>query len=539
MSSIEQRKYFRPITNLDQMYFKYFPAALLAGLLIVTMGCKHDHPHNPDGSHPTDSGHAHGPDGSHISHAAPSPATLIYTEMTDDIELFVEFSPFILGTDNALAVHYTHLSNIKPVTSGVANLRLLKNGKSIQSVEQDSPSSPGIFNMMITPSEVGNHALEFVLKTKDKIATFTISDIVVYKDEAAALSAHPQTEGDDGISFLKEQAWKTDFAIEKVERRTIHDVIRTSGEIHPIKSDEKIVSAKNDGLVFYKNSKLQQGREIKKGEVLFSLSSKGLLESNIEKKVRIAKARWDEARSNFERAGELVQQQIIGQKEYENRKMEYGVAKAEWEALSSNNIGEVSTISSPMSGIIKNLLVSDGSYVSEGDALIEITNTSRLVLEAEVAQNYRHKLPKIATAHFKAPHQTEMQTLEDYNGKLISVGKTLNHETHFLPVWFEIDNVNDIVPGSYVELFLLTEPIKNQLTISKSALLKDYNVDYVYVQKSGEGYEKREVRLGIDDGKKVQILSGIEEGEWVVTRGAYQIKMASMSSAIPSHGHSH
>ena len=69
--------------------------------------------------------------------------------------------------------------------------------------------------------------------------------------------------------------------------------------------------------------------------------------------------------------------------------------------------------------------------------------------------------------------------------------------------------------------------------------MQDYSLNYVYVQTSGESFEKREVKLGVDDGVNVQILSGISEGDWVVTKGAYQIKMASMSSTIPAHGHEH
>ena len=77
------------------------------------------------------------------------------------------------------------------------------------------------------------------------------------------------------------------------------------------------------------------------------------------------------------------------------------------------------------------------------------------------------------------------------------------------------------------------------MVISKSALMQDYSLNYVYVQTGGESFEKREVKLGVDDGFNVQILSGVTEGEWVVTEGAYQIKMASMSSTIPAHGHEH
>ena len=62
---------------------------------------------------------------------------------------------------------------------------------------------------------------------------------------------------------------------------------------------------------------------------------------------------------------------------------------------------------------------------------------------------------------------------------------------------------------------------------------------YVYVQTSGEGFQKRELKIGVNDGISVQILSGIKENERVVTKGAYQIKLVSMSGKMPEHGHEH
>ena len=53
------------------------------------------------------------------------------------------------------------------------------------------------------------------------------------------------------------------------------------------------------------------------------------------------------------------------------------------------------------------------------------------------------------------------------------------------------------------------------------------------------GYKKQEVTLGADNGKEVQILSGLKAGDKVVTKGAYQVKLASASNAIPAHSHEH
>ena len=71
-----------------------------------------------------------------------------------------------------------------------------------------------------------------------------------------------------------------------------------------------------------------------------------------------------------------------------------------------------------------------------------------------------------------------------------------------------------------------------------TAISEQQGLYYVYVQLDEECYQRREVELGADDGLRVRILSGLEPGERVVTRGAVNLKMASASGAIP-HGHEH
>ena len=51
--------------------------------------------------------------------------------------------------------------------------------------------------------------------------------------------------------------------------------------------------------------------------------------------------------------------------------------------------------------------------------------------------------------------------------------------------------------------------------------------------------KKRELELGINDGIDIEVISGIKENERVVSKGAYQIKLATMSGEMPSHGHAH
>jgi multidrug efflux pump subunit AcrA (membrane-fusion protein) len=81
--------------------------------------------------------------------------------------------------------------------------------------------------------------------------------------------------------------------------------------------------------------------------------------------------------------------------------------------------------------------------------------------------------------------------------------------------------------------------MENVLSLPVSALTNEMGNFYVYRQLDEEGYQKQEVTLGANNGKEVQVLSGLTPGDRIVTRGAYQVKMASASAAIPGHTHEH
>ncbi|MCB9304692.1 MAG: efflux RND transporter periplasmic adaptor subunit [Lewinellaceae bacterium] len=506
---------------------------LAASGLCLMLACQ---PVQPSGHSHGEESHSHDEEGDH-SHA--DAGTVSYTKWAGQVELFVEFKPLVVGEVSRFAAHFTRISDYKPVREGSVAVSLIVGEKgSRQSVER--PSSPGIFTPALQPTSSGVGQLIFELKTPGFSERIVLEDIQVFANAGDAIAAMPEESASgDAIDFLKEQAWKIDFAIEQVQRQPIQEVIHTSGEIQPVKGEEKIIAAKSSGIVFFKNSKLQEGREVRAGELLFTINSQGLVQANLEEKYQVAQARLEKAKANFERAEDLLTKQIIGKKEYEQRKMEYSVAEAEFQTLTGSYSAGGQSITSSMSGIIKDIMVSDGQFVEEGAPLIKVTNNRRLLLQAEVSQKYLPQLGQVRSANFKTPYQEEVQALADYNGRLVTYGKVLEPGTSFIPVLFELDNLRELIPGSFVELYLLANPIENTLVVPKSALMQDYNLQYVYVEAAGESFEKRPVKLGVSDGFKVQVLSGLSEGEWVVTEGAYQIKMASMSSTIPAHGHTH
>lgn len=337
------------------------------------------------------------------------------------------------------------------------------------------------------------------------------------------------------IIFTKEQAARTDFELYKVEPSAFHEVIATSGRIMPAQGDEATVSAPVSGIVSLSGKKLSDGATVQKGETLFTISSKEIADGDYITRVRTT---YEQAKTAYERAEKLVADKIVTQSEYEQAKAAYEQAKAAYEAVKDKSSDQGVEVSSPIRGFIKNTTVTEGAFVETGQPLVTVSQNRKLQLRAEVSQKYLNALQTVTDANFKLPYDDRLYSLSEMNGRLLSVGHSTDVNAAFLPVIFEFDNSGNVIPGSFAEIYLLSAPQQNVLTVPISAVTEDQGIYYVFVQLDEEGYMKREVEIGASDGKNIRILSGLSAGETVVSRGAIQVKMASFSGAIP-HGHSH
>ena len=88
-------------------------------------------------------------------------------------------------------------------------------------------------------------------------------------------------------------------------------------------------------------------------------------------------------------------------------------------------------------------------------------------------------------------------------------------------------------------LHVETAKATNTIAVPDSAMVEEDGQFVAFVQLAGETFEKREVNVGLRDTGFVQVLDGIKEGERVVTKGAYPIRLSSISGVIPAHGHAH
>lgn len=338
------------------------------------------------------------------------------------------------------------------------------------------------------------------------------------------------------IIFKEELAKAVGLQTKVVEPAPFTDVIKTSGSVLAAQGDETTVVATVPGIVTFGSLSFVDGAAVRKGQAILSLASNTLSDGNVAARAKYA---YENAKKEYERMEQLVGDKIVSAKDFEQARLNYENAKVAYEAIAGKQTANGVSVVSPMNGYLKNLQVKEGDYVAVGQPLATISQNSRLVLRAEVSEKYYKYLPAVQSANFRTPYDEMVYKLSDLHGRILSYGKASDANSFYIPVTFEFDNKGAVIPGSFVEIYLLASPMEDVLSVPVSALIEEQGIYSVFIRLDEEGYQKREVKLGANNGSEVQILSGLKPGETVVTQGAYQIKLASASNAIPAHTHNH
>ena len=464
---------------------------------------------------------------------------LAYTLYTDKSELFVEFKPLVVGQTSKFAAHLTKLGEaFTPYTEGTVTVSLILGDKGLKN-SVNAPSSPGIFRLALQPTQAGMGRLVFDIQTAAFTDQIIIDSIEIYADEKTAIAAQPEEAASSDISYLKEQAWKIEFANAPVLRQTMYDVVKAAGQVISAPGDEVTVASRSNGTVRFTTRNAILGAPVRAGQSLFSVTGGEIPVENVAAAKQSAGAELSAAKSEYDRASALIRDKLITQGEFQAAKLRYQNAQIALSNLNRNYSAGGKSLSAPISGFIKNILVSEGQYVAAGQPLATITKNQRLLLRADVSLKEADRISTISEANFTIIQNKLTYNTKALNARLVSIAKTTGENSPFIPVHFEMDSRPGILPGSFAEVFLKTIPLYNVLVIPTSALVEEQGVFYVYVQTEGESFQKREVKLGANDGENVQVLSGVSEGERVVTKGAYQIKLSQASGALPAHGHEH
>ena len=352
-------------------------------------------------------------------------------------------------------------------------------------------------------------------------------------------TANSHNHGDDAITFPVDQQKKIDFEVVEVVTEPLYQVIRTSAQIVPSQEGEKILTATTSGIVSFENKDLVQGLDVKAGQILFSIDNDEMADGSLAVRRQEIEAEYEKAKTEYERKQTLAEDKIISESELLDAKTEYLKAQKYYDNMLQNYPEGKTLHRATITGAISEILVPNNSYVEAGQAIMTLAQNDKLYLRADVQSKYYPVLKDIKTANVRT-NDGIVYTINELGGRLLSYGKTTDINNPLIPVTFEIKNNGNLIPGSFVEIFITAESNKMGVMLPNSAIVEEMGIYCVFVQTCVDSFEKRIITKGVTDGSNTQILKGVKAGERVVSKGAVNVKLAQGSAALDPHaGHVH
>lgn len=337
---------------------------------------------------------------------------------------------------------------------------------------------------------------------------------------------------EDEIVVNPKDAKRFGIEVEGVAPTQFSEVVKVIGEVLPVSSDQAVVSAPTSGIVRLSVG-VTQGKSVKAGERIASISAKGISGGDQNEAARV---NLEAAKRELDRITPLLADGIVTKKDYNDALQAYESAKAAYSTPAAGGAA-----SAPINGVISNMMVSDGTYVEAGQPIATVARSTRMTLKALLPQKYISFLPLIETANITTAQSDKVIALKDHGGKLLSSSVSGGNDMQgYIPVYFSFDNSGDIAPGTAADVYLIGGSKAEAITVPVSALSEQMGETFVYIKEDEHGYEKSPVKIGRNDGKRVEILSGVEAGDSVVVKGVTFVKLAETSTVVPEgHSHSH
>ncbi len=330
----------------------------------------------------------------------------------------------------------------------------------------------------------------------------------------------------DEITLSPEKAKNFGVLTSIITPSDFNETVVVSGQIIPAKDNEHTIAATKPGIVrFVKNIHL--GYHVTKGEQIVAVSGNDILGGDQDKSAKIT---FENAKREFERISALYENQLVTESEYIAAKEAFQQAQNIYKPKAEMH-------ASSISGTISEIYVNDGDYVETGMPIATVSSNNVLILQADLPERYAKM--NIHTANFKPAYSDSVYSISSLGGESITPIKSATTIAGYIPICFSFNNSDGLMANSYAEVYLIGATRHNVLSLPVSALTEEQGDYFVYEKIDEECYAKHLVKTGMSNGINIEILSGIDPGMEIVTKGAVIVKLAANSGAVPGHSHEH
>ncbi len=280
---------------------------------------------------------------------------------------------------------------------------------------------------------------------------------------------------------------------------------------------------------------VQEGEEVRRGQVLALLNSPGLSEAQLAFLKAISEKQL--ASRAVERAKLLVKSDVIGIAELQRREAEDAQAGAELAGatdqlallgMSAEAVEELrrtrtmkptSRVVATNDGTVLHRHVAVGQVVQPADTMFEIADLSRVWLVADVPEHNAGYLETGQTV------RAEIEALagEKLEGHLNFVSSTVDSETRTVRARMSLANARRRLKPAMLATMELLDQADRRLLVPQSAVVRDGDVEYVFVERTPGTFQLRPVKCGAEFGARRVLLEGVQLGEKIVMDGAFHL----------------
>ncbi len=302
----------------------------------------------------------------------------------------------------------------------------------------------------------------------------------------------------------------------KVEKGNINTVINATGTINPVKfvdMSTNIAGILDEVLV-------KENDHVTKGQVIARIDSRQLQAS-----VDDAKANLDNKQADLNRYSILMSEDAVSRQAYDNAMTAYRTAQAQYNKIAANLSD--TTITAPMDGTIIGTPLKAGQTISTGVStqmiIATIADLSNLEIYLTVDETDVGQVKQGAKVEFTVdshPGKTYTGTVSAIaKGNKGNMGVTSTSVVYYtVKVAIPTEQASDLLPSMTARATIYGEEQKDTLVVPIAAVRTDKSGEYVYVIKDGQP-TRVSVKTGITGESKIQILSGLQEGDEIVVSG--------------------
>ena len=322
-----------------------------------------------------------------------------------------------------------------------------------------------------------------------------------------------------------------------VSRGTLNEIISLTGAL---KAKEQVdVNPKVGGRIV--QMKVDTGQLVKEGTLIALIEDAEIQEQVERSKAAMAvsdaaisqrQAELDNAKAELDRNKHLLEEGLLSRQQFETTETRYNVARSQLELARAQkrqaeaeqrelSIRQSQTrIFSPITGIIAKRHVDTGALVSPTVPIVTVVNLNTMVLHANASER------DIARIKHGSPAKVTIDSIpgRTYEGRVMRISPLLDPQTRNGEVEIEIGNRDGTLKGEMfarVELDLGTS--REMTLLPRDALCYRGDQPGVYIVESDTA-KFRPVETGLTQGNQVEVISGLQEGDAIITGGSNLVK---------------